>query len=296
MNRRRFDVSDAVALAYRGWSNVEIAREFGVDEASIRRALRSASFERKLIPQEAIKGFTLDTPLVIEEEPVLITADWHIPLFDIDYVNTMLLDAEGRGVTKLVIGGDFFNFDSLSQYDPKQTEAGLEYELETAQNVMRILGHNFDKIYYLWGNHDARLHKALGFKLQFQTAMRTVFDAVGDTVLDKIEFSNLDHMHVVSGGQEWYVCHPMNYTRVPLSTARAIAAKVGANVIVAHSHHSAVGYATDGVTVVAEAGGLFDVSKTRYLQRTTTFPTWTQGYAFLEEGHLTVKSPGWSTE
>jgi hypothetical protein len=120
--------------------------------------------------------------------------------------------------------------------------------------------------------------------------MKLVFGNLGVDALEKITFTNLDHLWI---GTDWYICHPGNYTRVPLSTARTLATKYNANVITAHSHHAAVGYAIDGEKVVAEIGGLFDRHRTGYLQRSTTFPTWAQGYGFLDNGFLNVRSPGW---
>jgi hypothetical protein len=279
-----------------GWSNYKIAAHFKVNESSIRRGLKRDG----LLPE----GEDFFTRMKIEIDAPLrhtgnlaITADWHIPLYDAEYANRFIRTAQERGHKDLLIAGDFFNFDALSAYDPKQHEAGLEKELDEALKVMRVLLDTFDNIYYLWGNHDVRLHRALGFALQFQTAMKLVFGNLGEDALERIRFTNLDHMWVdVEGEQDsWYVCHPANYSRIPLSTARVLASKFNANVITAHSHHCAVGYATDGNRVVAEIGGLFDRSKTAYLQRSTTFPTWQTGYAFLEEGKLIVDSPGWET-
>lgn len=224
----------------------------------------------------------------------MVTADWHIPVYDHAYVNEMITTARALNITKLVIGGDFFNFDALSQYDPKQTDAGLEREYYEGNAVMRVLLETFDEIIFIWGNHDGRLSKALGFKMRFAEAMRMVFGMLGEEALDRIQFSNLDHMIVHSGGKSFYVAHPANYNSVPLASARKLANKTNMNVITAHSHHAAVGYAEDGVKVVAEAGGLFDRTKTAYLQRSTTFPTWSQGYLWIDNGHLNLESPGWS--
>lgn len=294
-NRRKFDIEEAIALADEGLSNYAIADRLGTDESSIRRAFRSVGYERHLIPThlEDRFEFSMDTPIYVEGDWA-ITADWHVPLYDPDLVNQFITDARDYGITNLAVAGDFFNFDSLSRFDPKQTEAGLEREIEEAVAVMRVLTQTFDRIVFLWGNHDARLHKALGYKFQFKEAMRLVFGELKDQGLEKIEFTNLDHMWLLSGDTEWYICHPANYTRVPLSTARQLSAKYNANVLTAHSHHCAVGYAVDGLKVVGECGGLFDASKTAYLQRSTTHPQWTNGYAFLIEGKLLVKSPGWS--
>jgi len=280
-----------------GWSNYKIADHFKVNESSIRRGLKGVA--RHLLPTDSDfvhrMKITLDEPMRHTGD-IAITADWHVPLYDAEYANRFISEARARGHKDLLIAGDFFNFDALSAYDPKQHSAGLEGELVEALSVMRILLETFENIYYLWGNHDVRLHRALGFALQFQSAMKLVFGNLGDEALERIKFTNLDHMYVdVPGGESWYVCHPQNYSRIPLSTARVLAAKYNANVITAHSHHCAVGYATDGERVVAEIGGLFDRHKTAYLQRSTTFPTWQTGYAFLEGGKLIVDSPGWQT-
>jgi Calcineurin-like phosphoesterase len=281
-------------------SNRQIARRFGVDESTVRRALDSIGFQRDLIP---VEGPTWDERFnIVLDKPIthigniMITADWHIPLYDPKYVNEMIRTARSESLDTLCIAGDFFNFDALSAYSPKQESAGLEKELEEAVSVMRVLLETFETIYFLWGNHDARMHTALGFKLQFSTAMKQCFGILGDEALERIVFTNLDHMWIEDGhgGTPWYICHPQNYTRTALSSAAKIASKVNANVITAHSHHCAVGYGVDGQKVVAEAGGLFDRTKTAYLQRSTTFPTWQQGYAWLKDGQLNVTSPGWN--
>lgn len=235
----------------------------------------------------------LDSPLTLTGD-VGITADFHIPLYDPEYVNTMIETFSDAGIKTLVIGGDFLNMDELSRFDDKQSSAGLEWEMGEAVKVMEALTENFDRIIYMWGNHDARFHKALGMKIQFKAAMKYIFNDLDKEVLTKIEFTNLDHVWCeTEDGEKWYICHPANYARVPLTTARVLSAKLDAHVVTAHSHHCAVGYAIDGKHVVAEIGGLFDSSKTGYLQRTTTFPTWTQGFALLKDGKLRVHSPGW---
>lgn len=280
-------------------SNYKIAEKFGVNESTIRRGLATMNVTRHLLltdpaVTERMK-LELDKPIILPlAEQYAITADWHIPLYDPEYANQFIMDARSRGVKKLVLAGDFFNFDALSQYYPKQDSAGLEVELAEAELVMRTLLETFDEIIYVWGNHDARLHKALGFTIQFREAMKLTFGALGQEALSRIQFTNLDHVWIGDEGENrWYVCHPGNYTRVPLSTARTLTTKYNSNVITAHSHHCAVGYGIDGSRVVAEIGGLFDRHKTAYLQRSTTFPTWAQGYAFLEAGRLIVRSPGW---
>jgi hypothetical protein len=301
MSTRKIAPEVYMGWAEKGESNRSIGRRFGVDESTVRRALDSVGYTRSLIPVDLPEfaerfNIVLDSPLVHEGD-LMVTADWHIPLYDPGYVNAMIRHARVESLDTLCIAGDFFNFDALSAYAPKQNEAGLERELQEAVAVMRVLLETFDKIYFLWGNHDARMHKALGFTIQFQESMRLMFGDLGVEAVKRIVFTNLDHMWVTNPhGADWYICHPDRYSRVPLSNARQLASIYNANVITAHSHHCAVGYGVDGEKVVAEIGGLFDRTKTQYLQRTTTFPTWQQGYAMLKGGLLTVSSPGWQLE
>jgi predicted phosphodiesterase len=280
-----YNDASIIELAQMGMSNRAIARLFEVDEKTIRNRLKRNKYAPRRVPTDVDErfGFRLDQPITVTADKVAVTADWHIPLYDPEYVNLFLKYCEQKEVKDLVIGGDFFNFDALSQYYPKQTEAGLAGELSEGVMMMNTLLSVFDNIYYIWGNHDARLHKALGFQLQFKEAMKLLFGELDSRGLERIQFSNLDHLWVeLRDGRKYYVCHPGSYSRIPLSIPKAISAKLNANVISAHAHHCAAGYAVDGEKVVIEVGGLFDRHKTAYLQRSTTFPTWTQGFCVLE--------------
>lgn len=279
-----------VALADTGLTNVAIGEKLGVDEASVRRGLRKAGYVRRLtaLPDD---GDFLDRP-IRHSGPIAVTADWHIPLVDYAYVNRFLKHVKSEGYSTLAIAGDFFNHDALSSFDYKQASADLRTELRQANHVMAALCEQFDRIIFVWGNHDARFHKALQYQVSFSHAMRMCFGEIGEEALAKIEFSNLDHFWV---NDETYVCHPKNYTQTPLTTARKLAAKVQANVVTAHSHHAAIGYDVSGQFVCVEAGGFFDAGRTAYLQRSTTFPTWRQGYSLIDEtGHISMFTPRWS--
>jgi hypothetical protein len=290
-------------LAARGLNNSQIGEATGVDEATVRRSLKRTGFAKHLIPTDLDERFKLnvDEPLVLTNQDAMITADWHIPIYNPHLVNEMIERARDEQINQLVVGGDWFNFDSLSHYDPKQEDAGLEREIEESQHVMRILAETFEDIYFIWGNHDARMHKALGYKIKFANAMRLLFGELGKDVNRKLHISNLDHLWMeypdaAPNKRRWRVCHPATYSRVPLSTPRVLASKYNANVICAHAHHAAVGFATDGIRTVAEAGGLFNQHKTSYLQRSTTFPVWTPGYGWIKDGKYQMTTPAWGTQ
>lgn len=272
-------------------TNQEIGDVVGVSEATVRRVF-------KKYPDPRISHIDYDLNIVVDEpvrvaldEGVMIAADWHIPLYDKEWVNKMLDDAYKNDIRKLVLAGDLMNFDSLSNYDPKQVTAGLQLELSEGRKISVMLDQLFDEVVYIWGNHDIRFARSLGHKIGFADSMKVVLPNV-----KHFNFSNLDHCYIdVQSDLPWYVCHPRSYSATPLTAAIKLANKYNANVVTAHSHHLAKGYGTDGVKKVVESGGLFDASKTAYLQASTTFPTWSNGYCFLtEDGEMHVKGKGFA--
>lgn len=283
-----------------GLSNVKIAELANTSEASIRRSLKRTGYTPE--SKVAMLKPTLDV-LVDQEVPllsfgdVMITADWHIPVYNEDLVNEMITTAAHEGIENLVIAGDYFNFDSLSRFDTKDVTK-LEVEWREGTSVMREVLKTFNTVYFVRGNHDFRLVRALGFSIPFDEAMRLVFAGLGDDI-DRMVFTGLDHMWVVptsdADRNDWfYVCHPEAYSKIPLSTPRALIPKFNSHVVAAHAHHCAVGYGMDGYHVACEAGGLYDQTKITYLTRTTTYPTWAPGYAWIKDGKLSVRSAGWT--
>lgn len=270
------------------WSNRKIAESIGVDEASVRRAFRSAGFNRKVIPVDHVERYqeTLDVPLRVYSNNCAITADWHIPLYDPTFVNTFLQTCNDLDIRELVIAGDFLNGDALSQYWPKQENANAIVERQEAHNVMRLLLANFDTIYYIWGNHDYRYVKSSGYSVPYDKLMAGFFSPVLEGLDEgRMVFSNLDHLYIVADSGEYYVCHPRTYSGNPLASAIKMAGKlVGSHVLTAHSHHCAVGYAMDGERVVAELGGFHSKERTQYLQRSTNYPNWQNGFGLIVDG------------
>jgi len=279
-----------VARENKHYTNQEIGDEVGVSEASVRRVF-------KKYPDPRINNvdwdlqIQIDTPVRTElEEGVMIAADWHIPLYDREWVNRMLDRCDKNAIRKIVLAGDLFNFDSLSQYDPKQITAGLQLELSEGKKIATMLDQLFDEIIFIWGNHDVRFARSLGHKIGFADSMKVVLPNVSN-----FSFSNLDHcwIDVGNGNLPWYICHPKSYNSVPLTSAIKLANKYNANVVTAHSHHLAAGFGTDGKKIVIESGGLFNRAATAYLQSSTTFPTWTNGFCWLgSDGTMNVEGNG----
>lgn len=224
--------------------------------------------------------FGLDKPLVLRGDWA-VTADWHVPLYDADLVNLFLNDA--KDYTNLLIAGDFLNGDSLSQYMPKQKSAGLEKELREARALMEVLCDNFTNIVFLKGNHDYRYTKSAEYRESFVDSMRKVFGDINKGKC-KLRFTNLDHCYLISNNEKYFIAHPTSYSKNPLSNPNSLAEIKKCHTLTAHTHHCAMGWDRSGEYVVGELGGFFNIAQTEYLQSTTTYPNWCNGYWFIKKG------------
>ena len=232
--------------------------------------------------------YGLDNPLELKGDWA-VTADWHVPLYDAELVN-MFLD-EATDYTNLLIAGDFLNGDSLSQYYPKQKSAGIEKEVEEARSLMEVLCQNFKNIAFLRGNHDYRYTKSAEYRESFVDSMEKVFAGI-DRNGTKLKFSNLDHCYLTSNKQRYFIAHPTTYSRSPLNNPLAISEVQKCHTLTAHTHHCAMGWDGSGEYIVGELGGFFNIEQTEYLQGTTTYPNWCNGYWFITNGKPDMVSYG----
>jgi predicted phosphodiesterase len=240
---------------------------------------------------EKVKIGLNESPIVhdmfSERGPVMVMADVHAPLFDPWWFNAALAKAKGMGAKTVVLAGDWWNMDSLSNYYPKQENAGWDTEYKISRALMALILRVFERAILIKGNHDVRVVKRSNYKLSFRQAMYGLFDGVEG--IERLEVTNLDHLWVDSPAGMWYICHPTAYNQQPCATASKLADLHHAHVMTAHSH--CVGQATsqNGMYHLIETGGLFDKDRTQYLQNSTTYRKWVNGYAWLDvngRGHL----------
>lgn len=214
-----------------------------------------------------------------------VSGDWHLPITDYDIVNEACEDAIRLGCTDFLIGaGDVFNMDALSDYLPKQDDAGLAPEIIAANHLFKQLLRVFDKIIISKGNHDIRFIRQLGWKLRFEHSLRMILFDLTPEELARIEFTARDYVLVDSPEGVWRCTHTAEYSRSPLAIPGRLADIYQQHVIGFHRHHHAAGFSAAGYRVI-EGGGWFDRGKTEYLQQwTKSFPKWQHGTTFLREG------------
>ena len=244
--------------------------------------------DRVDVEDESRFDFGLDKPMHLKGNWA-VTADWHVPLYDAKLVNQFLEDSQGY--SNLLIAGDFLNGDSLSQYYPKQKSAGLEKETMEARSLLSILCANFRRIVLTRGNHDYRFVKSAEYRTSFVDTMQALFLGI-ERHGCRLEFSNLDHCYLTSNRQKYYIAHPTTYSRNPLNNPNAIAEIQQCHTLTAHTHHCAMGWDTSGKFIIGELGGFFAIPQTEYLQGTTSFPAWCNGYWHIKDGKPVMTSFG----
>ena len=214
------------------------------------------------------------------------SSDWHLPIVSEATVLSLIQNARKRKATDwLVIAGDFFNFDALSDYMPKQGgDHGLMDEIQMSRKLMRILLGVFDEVYVSLGNHDDRILRKLGFTMRFEQSMSLCIGNLPDKMADKLKFSNRDYVIIKSDEGPWRVCHTRQYAMRQLHIPSDIADIYQMNVLAGHRHHHALGYSKGGFRI-GELGWLGDEEKTCYIKRwTSTHPRMQQGYVILKDG------------
>jgi hypothetical protein len=308
-------------LEHPGLSFREYGRQLGVSDSTIRRHWNLAGGDLaggrvEILPEavyelpdrvpvdymERIKVGLVPPPLrfIVESDknPVGIAADFHLPLFSPEWFNRMLDWHTQNGVKMLLTLGDFLNLDALSNYYPKQRDAGYDTERKTARATLGLLLRVYETVVLIKGNHDARLVKRSNYALDFVQAMDAYFEGVPG--IERAQFSNFDHLLVTDlsapheSSPDWWMGHAKSYSRTPLGQAIKLADINRMNTITAHSHHLARGYSSNGEFVVAEIGGLFDRHRTEYLASASVYPHWTNGYGMLRNGRLQLQGKGWN--
>ena len=235
--------------------------------------------------ERPLTEFSIMQELVISGNGV-VASDLHIPVIDLNVMVQIVEEAVKHNATDyLAVVGDLFNFDSLSDYMPKQSDAGLPGELEFAQELLVKLLEVFDVIYITKGNHDIRLARSLGYKLAFEHTIKMCFPDITPEQRDRIIVTGNDYLIIDSSNGKWHCAHTNAYSKIPLAVPRELCDVLQMHVAGAHRHHHAIGKSKSGNHYAVELGGAFDRSRTTYLRNwTTTFPVWVPGFMILTDG------------
>jgi predicted phosphodiesterase len=207
----------------------------------------------------------------------IVIGDSEIPDHDNEIFAMAVETAARLGVDTLIINGDFIDGSVFSKW-AKTVDSGQSFsvELVIAKNTVKEFLKYFRSVYIVSGNHDNRLAIATNGQIWLGMFM----DDIPGLNVSQYSFLN---MNTPNG--EWLICHPRNYSKIPLSTARDIAASKLKHVLVAHNHHLSVGHDRSGKFWVVDGGCCRDPLKTQYKAMTvTTHPEWIPGFVVIRNG------------
>lgn len=220
-------------------------------------------------------------PIDIDTDCCIIASDWHVPFHDLALQIRLYAVAKELGIKLLCVPGDFWDCDNFSMWTRTTVTQSFQQEKENVRAVVAQNNEVFEQTLYSRGNHEMRwinLNKGLmGMEDLFGlTRIHTGYKVTMD-----------DHIHVFQEGQMWRLCHPKNYSQIPLSVARELAVKHQCHIAAGHSHVMAQGKDKSGTFTVADTGGLYHRESLDYLRDTTRYPMTNAGFFVLENNKLT---------
>ena len=219
------------------------------------------------------------------EGGVMIQADHHCPFINLLWHERGMKYAKKFGIKKLVIGGDFLDFDRLSwwlrQVNAVDIAVGLEEELSFAEMIIQEYLNYFEEIYFIGGNHWDRLLKHITRSITNERLLRLV--GVFDT--ERVKFARSHEWLLIDNKVR--VTHPHSMRKVDGTLVRDIAIKYPDQwVVVSHRHRGTSMFTPDGRPAI-EIGLMGDIERIRYYQRVdTTYYNWVNGFAVYKDGVL----------
>lgn len=259
------------------------------DEMYMNPQVYRARWHQGKIEHEMATISHLGDPLHIEGD-ALVIGDIHAPYTDPVFWQLALQVGKKhlKKPRQCIIGGDWSNQDVFSRYEPTVRPPSWAEEREAMRAQVRDLLGVFDRVYWIMGNHDRRLIKAMGGELDDEDMLAMIVSN------PKFQSTNYGWCTVTSGGKKWRITHPAGYSQLPANYARELAAKHEANVISFHEHHLAQTWDKFGRFVVVNGGCLVDPAKLAYVMLDDNkAPAMQRGFVLLKNGtaHLFGDEP-----
>lgn len=231
-------------------------------------------------------------PLVCKGDALIL--ELHAPYHNAALVNKCVNAALDAGVTNLVLAGDAIDNAMLSSFAPymgnddngltisgqvenvllevvkhlkgaerKKVEEVLDRaavivpdEWTEARAVFKELSANFEKVYWMMGNHEDRIARLLNIAFSVSDMARLI-----EVNNPRFELSSYYWMQVISGGVMWQIEHPNASGK---GAGKRVANAQDCNVIMQHNHHFNVTRTASGKYFAIEPGCVADFGAMEY--------------------------------
>lgn len=261
----------------------QYAQKYAATKGELLEVAEVTADRRSPVQQKLPPGYTAnvdtDADLVVELNEFLVAGDFHVPGESPEWINTLIKYGNEHDVHDLFIAGDFWNHDSVSRWQLKDPELNLKVEIKSGIALVKKLLKHF-RLYFVCGNHDARLPKALNYSLNFSDWMEALFG-------DSVTTTNFDYCKVISAGETFRVCHPEYYSVNKGSQVALLSHDLQEHIIMGHQHFASLSTNKTGRYICADLGCMCDANKFYYKKSATTrYPRWENGFVHVKDGKL----------
>lgn len=222
----------------------------------------------------------------IESRSTIVGGDIHNPQHSWDMID----QACNEGCKVFIDNGDFWNLDSMSEFQRKQANADFKTEIACGRMILRRLLDSFQDVILIPGNHGNRINKATG---QVMTIKYLVDVVVAEKDKDRVHVTDRDYVYLDDGVRRWRICHGREYSRKPGTKAQLMGEKYNCSVILGHSHILSCKQVFKGMVdhYYIDGGCMLDFNKVEYENmNTSTFTNWANGYVRLVDGNVVVRA------
>lgn len=225
---------------------------------------------------------------VLEGEDVIIISDLEIPDVDTKVLAIAMLLGMNNNIKRLIIAGDAVATDQEALNSWKTTWASdgdMSYErtLNWTRRILRQFLEWFDEIFIIEGNHDDRIARVTQGQVHLGMMLNDI---------PGLTYSRYQYMYFVTSRMSYYICHPTNFSKHPVTVAKAIYNThhykgKKHSVIMGHTHNAESGWSEDGLCPVHSLGCCRQKNKTRYKSKSANkYGEWIQGIGMIRDGYF----------
>lgn len=223
------------------------------------------------------------------ESDFMSVSDVHCPYWHEGLFAHLIRVGKLSKIKNLIINGDFLNFDPFSHYTTGNRGLKVtELEWNSAAGLLARLLAQFEKIYIVAGNHEARLFKHLNGQVPMNRFFKMLHGAIRFDS-SRVHVSDYSYMDAVSGDRLWKIIHPITYGDRGGTVPTDLCDKYEANIISGHNHQWGVQMSKNGKYMGIDQGCACDPLKIEYAQMNLTkFRTWQNGFTMVKNGFPTL--------
>lgn len=269
-------------------TKTELAKKLGIPRKTFTDAMGREYRVEEVVDLLSVNlhNNTYDYDLLRLRGSFVLLGDLEIPFQNTGLLTKAIKIAEVFGINNLLIGGDFLCLDSVSTWSKGSIERvpTLTQEIKDARNILKLLSRQFTNIYMIMGNHEERIVRATGGSMN----MKLIVDLIAP-----------ENTNIVPSDYYWcyvnddfYVCHPENYSTNPRTVALKVAHKEHRHVVSFHQHHMSWSKDESGNFHLIDAGHC-TLPNARYYKtiKANTHPQWVSGFVVLQQGKNGITHP-----